>query len=249
MSIHTSLTPVDLDPRRARLETLEAELDARERELVTLKTELHRLQTLYLDKVGPVYAELGRLEAAVAELEIAAGLRPAEEPDDSAEETSDAASSILPCSGRPDPSDELKRMFRGLAKTIHPDLALDEPARCRRHSLMAEANRAYAERDEDRLRLILSTWQHSPDFDLDDDPAAAHLRVDRRLAQIDERLIAIHADLADLRTSAIWRLKTKIDEARSQGWDLFGEMILQVKREISRATARRATLERTAAKH
>jgi hypothetical protein len=27
---------------------------------------------------------------------------------------------------------------------------------------MAEANRAYAERDEDRLRLILHAWQHDP---------------------------------------------------------------------------------------
>jgi hypothetical protein len=47
-----------------------------------------------------------------------------------------------------------------------------------------------------------------------------------------------------LRTSAIWRLKGKIDAAKTQGWDLFGEMILQVKREIARANARLASLAR-----
>jgi len=56
------------------------------------------------------------------------------------------------------------------------------------------------------------------------------------------RMIAIDLEFADLRRSAIWRLKTKIDDARAQGWDLFAEMILSVKREVQRASWRLATL-------
>ena len=82
-------------------------------------------------------------------------------------------------------------MFRDLAKAVHPDRAPDDRARYRRHSLMAEANRAYAERDEDRLRLILHAWERSPESVLGDDEEGESLRVRRRIAELDERLVAI----------------------------------------------------------
>jgi F0F1-type ATP synthase membrane subunit b/b' len=109
---------------------------------------------------------------------------------------------------------------------------------------MAEANRAYAERDEDRLRLILRVWERSPDAIVGDDPEANRLRLNRRLEELGARLVELEAELADLRDSAIARLKRKIDGAREQGWDLFAEMIRQVKREIAASRARLASLRR-----
>ena len=189
---------------------------------------------------------LSGLEAAVLEAEIRAGIRPPFETEADAEAgASTSGGDTQACSNRGAPTDDLKRVFRDLAKAIHPDLAEDEPARCRRHSLMAEANRAYAERDEDRLRLIMRAWERSPESTLDDEPEAARARVQRRLAEVDARLVMIQAELDDLRSSAIWRLKGRIDEARRQGWDLFAEMILQVKREIGRATIRLRQLSDT----
>ena len=139
----------------------------------------------------------------------------------------------------------MKRVFRDLAKAIHPDLARDESARYRRHSLMAEANRAYAERDEDRLRLIMRAFERDPHAPLDEgaggDEAAGRLR---RISAIDERLVQIQAELADLRASAISRLRNRIDEARQQGWDLFAEMIVQVKGEIARTRSRLSAFHR-----
>jgi hypothetical protein len=84
----------------------------------------------------------------------------------------------------------------------------------------------------------MRAWERSPETTLDEDPDVDRARVQRRLADIDARLVTIDAELADLRSSAIWRLKGRIDEARQQGWDLFAEMILQVQREIRRATLR-----------
>lgn len=225
---------------RARLQALELELQTRESDLAALKDELHQLQSRYLRDIGGYYAQLSALEAAVVEAEVRAGLRPPFEVDDDAEdEPAERDAGAHGCSNRGAPSDDLKRVFRDLAKAIHPDLAEDEPARGRRHSLMAEANRAYAERDEDRLRLIMRAWERSPESAVvDDDPEAERTRVQRRVSDIDARLVMIQAELADLRSSAIWRLKGRIDDARQQGWDLFAEMVLQMKREIARANTR-----------
>jgi hypothetical protein len=76
----------------------------------------------------------------------------------------------------------------------------------------------------------------------------ADARVRRQIAEIDARLVAIEMEFGELKRSAIWQLKTKIDEARAQGWDLFAEMVMHIKREISRANARLAVLRRDAAR-
>lgn len=246
MSIQVGLQPVELDPTREHLSSLELQVAERERELSELKVELQELQSRYLSEVGSLYAELSGLEAAVAEAEVRAGLRPP--PDeigekDSGPEQGPALESG--CTNRSAPSDDLKRVFRDVAKAVHPDLALDESARWRRHSLMAEANRAYAERDEDRLRLILRVWERSPESVIGDDPEAQRLRLSRRVTELEEHLLALDLELTDLRASAIARLQKKIHDARAQGWDLFAEMIRQVRSEIAGAKAQLASLRRS----
>lgn len=69
-------------------------------------------------------------------------------------------------------SDGIRNLFRDVAKAIHPDLTHDERARTRRQALMAEANRAYADGDEEQLRLILAAWQQSPEAVQGTDAAA-----------------------------------------------------------------------------
>ena len=244
-----ALTPApapDLEDARAKLAELEIRLVEREAELGAFKTELRGLQDAYLDKMGAWHAQLADLDAAVADAEIRAGLRPAADPDESDDADADETSDDEVRASRPAPSDDLRRVFRDVAKAIHPDLAPNDPTRYRRHSLMAEANRAYANRDEDRLRLILRAWQRNADVLPDDRPGTARDRILRDIADIDARLLEIEMELADLRRSAIWQLKIKIDDARTQGWDLVSEMVMHIKREISRANARLAMLRRAA---
>ena len=229
--------------RRAQREVRLAE---REAELAAFQTELRGLQDAYLDKMGAWHAQLAELDAAVADAEIRAGLRPAAEPIESEDGDADEMNEDEIRASRPAPSDDLRRMFRDVAKAIHPDLAPNDPTRYRRHSLMAEANRAYANRDEDRLRLILRAWHRNADVLPDDRSGTARDRILRAIADIDARLLAIEMELADLRRSAIWQLKIKVDDARAQGWDLFSEMAMHIKREISRANTRLAVLRRTA---
>jgi hypothetical protein len=240
---HSLLRVEPRDSSEHGLGALEQRLTDREREVAALKRELLQLQADYFRAVGALYAELDALETAVVEGEVRAGLRspPNADAEDSRDSSSDPGVQSA-CSNRGAASADLKRVFRDLAKAIHPDRAADGAARYRRHSLMAEANRAYAERDRDRLLLILRAWERSPESVPDHEPDAPRLRGERRVAQIRDRLVAIDGEFADLRASAIWRLKTKMDDARTQGWDLFAEIVLEVKRQISRTRARLVSL-------
>ncbi|MCC7043268.1 MAG: hypothetical protein IT183_05370 [Acidobacteria bacterium] len=238
-----ALEPLRPDANAAHLAELEARLGEREAELDALKLDLRELQTKYLTEIGALYRDLNDLEAEALDAEVRAGLRPPPADADEDEPVADAADTAsddddVSCGAQAAPSDMLKRVFRDVAKNIHPDRAVDEAARLRRHSLMAEANRAYAERDHDRLLLILRRWERSPDSVPDDDPDAERRRVQRRIVEIEERLGAIDAEFIELRNSAIARLKHKIEETRKKGWDLFAEMVMQVKADIARAKAR-----------
>lgn len=214
-----------------------------------MKLELQELQDRYLAEIGSLYRELAVIEQQALEAEVRAGLRPPpheadvdEVPEvDGQADAADAADAA--CGAPAPPSDLLKRVFRDVAKSLHPDLAMDDAARLRRHSLMAEANRAYAERDHDRLLLILRRWEAGQDAEPVDDPDAERERRRRRIARIEERLAEIETEFIELRNSGIARLKHKIDETRRQGWDLFAEMKLQVQSDIVRARARLKAVE------
>src|SRR5262245_42097331 len=151
MSDPLALQPFDFDGDPEHLAALEARLAEREDQLTTLKHTLRQLQARYFQDLGALYAKLHELEGALAEEEIRLGLRPPAVDDDEEASTAEPDPDAMHgCSNRAVPTQDLKKIFRDLAKAIHPDRALDERTRYRRHSLMAEANRAYAERDEDR---------------------------------------------------------------------------------------------------
>jgi hypothetical protein len=241
------VSAIEVTPLRARLTALETQIAERESALADRKHALQQLQERYLKDVGVLYARLAEIDAAILDAEVRAGLRPPDDEDDESESGSATDgvddSPSAGCAGRGLPTDGLKSMFRNLAKAIHPDLATDDAARSHRHQLMAEANRAYAERDEDRLRLILRAWQgHPAKGAVSEGPDGDHQRLQQRVADAEARLTAIDLEFEDLRTSAIGRLQQRIDDARRQGWDLFAEMVSEMRREIARASARLAGL-------
>ena len=109
-------------------------------------------------------------------------------------------------------SDAVRKLFRDVAKAIHPDLANDEHARGRRHTLMVEANRAYALGDEEQLRSILRAWEASPEAVEGSDPDAVRERLTRRVAQLNERLDATAEDVDVLKATPLWKLKEMVDQ-------------------------------------
>ena len=219
---------------RSRLVELEALIGERSSELARTKAALDAFEVRYRHKVGTLHEQLEKLEMAIAEAELG----------EISKRLHDAgASTQPPASARPVlaprlTSDAVRKLFRDVAKAIHPDLASDEAARDRRHALMIEANKAYALGDEEQLRVILNAWERSPEAVLGSDPEAMRLRVVRRIAQIEDQLKTIAQDLAALKDSPLGKLKTMVDEAAATGKDLVRDMIGRLKRDILVATNR-----------
>lgn len=203
--------------------------------LARLDQELTAFKIRYRHDVGRLHEQLDELELAIAEAELGEIQKKLDDEGVDGKATSagakaDAAPRLT--------SDAVRKLFRDVAKVIHPDLAHDPHARDRRHRLMVEANHAYALGDEQRLRSILEAWARSPDAVLGDDVDAARQRLIRRVAQMEEELDACARDLAELQDTPIWKLKAMVDEASSRGKDLVGDLVKRLKRDILAAENR-----------
>jgi DNA-binding ferritin-like protein len=222
------------DRLRSRLSVLEAQLGERTSELTRAKAALDAFEVRYRHKVGTLHEQLEKLETAIADAEFGELSKRLREAGASTQPTAAPRTDVAPRLT----SDAVRKLFRDVAKAIHPDLASDEAARGRRHALMIEANKAYALGDEEQLRIILQSWERSPEAVLGSDPKAIRLRLVRRIAQIEERLDRIAEDLAVLNASPLGKLKTMVDEAAARGKDLVRDMIGRLKRDILVATNR-----------
>jgi hypothetical protein len=213
---------------RATLTDLEARLDQRAAEFTRAKVDLAAFSVNYRAQVGRLHEELDELQFALAEAElIEISQRVKAEP---GQRTAPSAPQFEPPARFT--SDAVRRLFRDVAKMVHPDLAADEATRDRRHALMIEANRAYAVGDEARLRWVLDAWARRPDAIRDSDPAADRDRLARRITEVEEELTACTAALAALRQSPMMRLQIMVDEAAVRGKDLIADMVRRLKRDI-----------------
>jgi hypothetical protein len=217
----------------------EADLDARNAEIQQLQADLAAFRLRYRREVGLLHDELEELERGIALLELG------EIEKRLADEGSEAppADALPSRPARALTSDAVKRLFRDVAKAVHPDLAEDALARDRRHTLMIEANKAYARGDEERLRSILEAWQNSPEAVRGDDPDAVRERLTRRLAQVGDQLRACDGELAELQALPLWQLKVMVDAAAARGKDLIADQVRRLKRDIVAARNRRDAMQ------
>jgi len=233
--VRSSDVPDDLDALATRARALDAEVRARLADVEDARTALEAFRLRYKQEVGRLHEELDRLELAIAEAELGELSRKLD--DAGADATPSSAAENAPRPAR-FTSDAVRKLFRDVAKIIHPDLAQDPHARDRRTALMIEANRAYARGDEAQLRWILDTWARSPEAVQGSDDDAARERLERRLAQLGEQLERLDLELADLKATPLWELKTMVDREAIRGRDLVADMVRRLQRDIMVATNR-----------
>jgi hypothetical protein len=226
--------PEKIEDLHARLTELESMLGERSADAAKAQADLAAFRIRYRAEVGLLHDELDRLELALAEAELG----------EISKRVAEAGGpEPPPAAARPEPqprftSDAVRKLFRDVAKAIHPDLARDEVTRDRRHSLMIEANRAYAMGDEEQLRAILQAWDRSPEAVQGNDAEAMRLRLVRRIAQIEEQLEGLGSALAAVKESALWKLKVMVDDEAAKGNDLIKDMVRRLKRDILVASNR-----------
>lgn len=234
----------ELDKKRSALATLEAELTQHELDLATLQAELRAFEGQYLGTVGTRYAALDEIEAQIAEIQ--ANLQP-DDPDAQQRATAarahaqESAESISDTSSEPrtfKPPETLKKLYRDLAKRVHPDLATEPEERERRTRLMAEVNAAYQAEDDELLNSLLLAWENSPEAVKGDTIGSELVRIIRKLAQVEDRLEMIVAEINDLKASELHRLRTFVLEAAAEGRDLLAAMAAQVDQQIAAARQR-----------
>jgi hypothetical protein len=235
---HTKPEDEELGRKRQELASLESELADRELYIATLRAELAAFERRYLRIVGTRYAELDEINAQIAErisqrsegdqlAESVARQARAHANESRATVEADASEPI-----RSLPSQELKSLYRQVAKTVHPDLSFDSEDRKLRQRLMAEANRAYEMGDVERLKRILEEYDSCPEAVQGEGVGADLVRVIRKITQVTRRLAQIKQELSRSGNSDVAKLKVKADEYEKLGRDLLAEMAEQVDKQI-----------------
>ena len=246
-SVSPQLNPEEQELARKREEQTAIETELAERELrsANLRAELGAFERQYLHHVGSRYAELDELKAAVAERLAQEqpgnerAQQAAREARARAAETQSTAGDKSEATPRAfESSPEMKRLYREVAKRVHPDLTSDRADRAKRQQLMAEANEAYERGDETKLRKIFTEYEWSAEAVQGEGPGAELIRVIRRISQARGRLAEIEAELQELLRSDLYQLKVRLDEAQSHGRDVLKEMVQKVEDQITQAKRR-----------
>jgi hypothetical protein len=238
----------ELVRRKAQLLVLSGRLLERERDLTAFRAELHAFETSYRKALGARYARLDELAERLDETQPADDLPPEDDLDD------DGPAQRYPGQGLPggqnwawgereperEPAqvvvgDDAKRLFRQLARLIHPDLAGDPRERERRTNLMVAANEAYEQGDTAALERLLEEWRQSPEAVTGGGTAAELERTVRRIAQAEAALHRIDDELAELDASAMGWLRRRVEKAAGEGWDLLAHMVRELDRQIGEA--------------
>lgn len=227
--------PVDSEQEIVRLEALLAE---RRGELIFLQEQLRAFKTLYTQIIGGRLAELAEVERAIKEAEkrtLGADASTADEDWQASGEARDDAQSeaaALPV------KTTLRKLFWSVAKMFHPDHAADEGEARRRHTIMAEASRAYSEGDveslhtllgDDELRFICAGGAHG--LDTEDDLLV-------RLLSIKEELRTVEFGIKRIRQDGLYRLKLSVDEEAARGRDALASQAESIDRKIRKARRR-----------
>jgi hypothetical protein len=216
-----------------RLRVLVAE---RRAELAALQEEFRDFKARYAQVVGSRLAELAEVEREIRRAEARlAGLD-----EDEAEAEEEAARFYEP-TPRAVGRTGLRKLFWSVARVFHPDHAADEMEARRRHSIMAEASRAYRDGDAESLRALLGdeelqSYCASPAReDEPQDLAAA-------LLDLKEELITVEFGIKRVKQDRLYRLMLTCAEEEGHGRDALAQMADGVARKIKKARNRLAHL-------
>lgn len=216
--------------RRGLLLDLRRRLCELEDEYRSEANALKHFESRYKPAVGARYGELERLREKIERAwDAVQSARRGEPIPDEAPPSDEAVSEAF------QPDDELRKLFRTLARRVHPDLAVDTEDRERRHEFMAEATLAYRANDVRRLQWLFEHWQSDSNSAGVADPHSFLARTNRQIAWVRYRSREMHAALGELHASSLAEIKRESEAARSVGRNLILDLRRRVSEELAEA--------------
>ncbi len=125
---------------------------------------------------------------------------------------------------------------------IHPDLALDNEERERRHSLMAKLNDAYSAGDQILLNKLVEEYRDSPDLITGDSIGDHLIRTIRQTSQVKNRLSELRQEKMKIELSELYVLRQKVNSEMLEGRNLLRQMAERTKTHIKKAERRLGSL-------
>ncbi len=240
---------IELNKKRAVLDRLKDRLADREEEMADLRAELDQFEAQYSMQVGRLYADLDDIEAQIAEEEFK--LVPDDEEikkkaeelrrraEESAKRAEEAAAYALE---NWQPTQAAKKAYHNLARTIHPDLALDPAEKEKRHGLMAQLNAAYSTGDQTTLNRLVEDFRNSPDLVKGDSIGDELVRSIRQISQVKKRLKELLDERLAAERSELYVLREKMLAEMAAGRDMIKQIAARTGVQIRKSERRLANL-------
>lgn len=226
----------ELEARMTLLAELHVRASELERTLEEERGKIREFEKRWKPAVGKRYIELEEVKETIAELRRLAKLARAGKLAEEAQPAEAPHEAF-----RPD--EAARKLFRTLARKIHPDLADDFEDRRLRHELMAEATRAYRKKDHRRLQWLLEHWEASPSLAKGRDMDSRLERVNQQIAWERYRIQDLNYEIAGLGASSSAEIMREAEEARRQGRNFVAEMRNRVLSELVQAKSRLKKVE------
>lgn len=240
------------------LRDLEEELSLRQErvaqlefELADTRADLSRFESTLEARLGPLETRIDELNADLEQARIRSERR-AQWGDrlESDEQPVDVLEQFRrtwtprdePPEPPPDPEvdevskDEMKSIFRALAKRFHPDLVTDAKVKIWRQGIMAQINEAYAAQDMAALRKFTERPDR-PEEVVEKTREQRIADMHKEIRRLDQVIRNLERELKELINSHTVKLMLEVSIASQQGRDLLKEMADGMRVEIAQLEA------------
>jgi archaellum component FlaC len=240
-----STADAELTRLRMRLNKKREYIAILELELFNTRVTIHEFMTLYNNRVGHLEAYLRNLRRKL--YEVLESQRTSQEPEpDAFEEPEDEYTyqdrdenngwrkigQRKKSKYSPKMEEQIKQLFRELARRFHPDLTSDPEEKKWREEIMTRVNQAYANRDLKALRSL----SEQPDRPIDSPNQSKEEEISglkAELKRLDGVINDLKARIKHLEESPAWQLKMESRLKRRSGADLLTELENRIKEQIS----------------
>lgn len=191
----------------------------------------------YTERVGSRMAELAEVEREVrrAEARLAGGQETSDEDSPEEEDEQSREQAALPV------GKAMRKLFWAVAKMFHPDHAADEREAKARHTVMAEASRAYREGDVESLHTLLGD-EHLQSLCAVGGKDDGAVDLETRLLGLELEVRTVEFGIKRIKQSGLYHTRLKVLEEERAGRDALAQMAEQINRQIKKAHRRLAHL-------